>query len=178
MLIILDRDGVINYDSEDYIKSPVEWIPIPHSLEAITALNKAGHTIVVATNQSGVGRGYYTLETMHQIHEKMQSALKKLGGHIDGIYYCIHTPETGCVCRKPKPGLMLQIKRDYPELFSSALVVGDSLRDLQAAHAAGCEAVLVKTGNGFKTLANLEEMKSILVYESLAHFTQHILNSK
>lgn len=168
MLIILDRDGVINFDSPDYIKSPDEWHPIPGSLKAIAQLNQAGHTVVVATNQSGVGRGYYTEETLAKIHDKMQQALKAVNGHIDKIYYCPHTPQDHCDCRKPKPGLLHQIKADFPKLFDQAIMVGDSLRDIQAAQAANCKAVLVKTGNG--KAIDPQILMDIFVYEDLAEF--------
>src|SRR5688572_16260160 len=107
MLIILDRDGVINQDSNEYIKSPEEWIPIPGSLEKIACLNQKGHQVVIATNQSGVARGLLTEETLQAIHEKFQCELKKLGGHVEGIFFCPHHPDEGCECRKPKPGLLL-----------------------------------------------------------------------
>jgi D-glycero-D-manno-heptose 1,7-bisphosphate phosphatase len=145
MLIILDRDGVINYDSPDYIKSPEEWHPIPGSLEAIAQLNQAGHTVVIATNQSGIGRGYYNVETLQAIHAKMLAALAAVGGHIDGIFYCPHKPEDHCDCRKPKPGLLLQIAEKFHTDFKDAVFIGDSWRDVEAAQAVHCKAVLVTT---------------------------------
>src|SRR3990167_1132112 len=118
MLVIVDRDGVINHESEAYIKSPEEWIPIQGSLEAIAKLNKAGHRVVIATNQSGVGRGYYSIETLHKIHDAMQRALARVGGHIDRIYYFPPAPDDHCRCRKPQPGLLLDIAADYPDDFN------------------------------------------------------------
>lgn len=143
-LLILDRDGVINQDSPQYIKSPAEWHAIPGSLEAIADLNRAGIKVVVASNQSGVGRGYFTAETLALIHKKMVTELAKLGGHLDGIYYCPHHPATNCNCRKPKPGLLLNILHDFKIEPKDTLVVGDSLRDIEAAQASGCDSVLVK----------------------------------
>lgn len=175
MLIILDRDGVINHDSEFYIKSPEEWHPISGSLEAIALLTKAGHTLVIATNQAGVGRGYYSLEMLEKIHQKMLQLIEQKGGKIDHIYFCPHHPDDQCDCRKPKPGLLLQIQRDYSELFSGAIFVGDSLRDIQAAHAANCRAALVRTGYGEKTLVDhAEELKGVSVYENLLDFAQSL----
>lgn len=175
MLVILDRDGVINFDSPDYIKSPEEWQPIPGSLNAIAQLNQAGHSVVVATNQSGVGRGYYTEQTLVKIHDKMLRALEQVDGHIDKIYYCPHIPQAGCDCRKPKPGLLHQIKADFPKLFNNAVMVGDSLRDIQAAQAANCKAVLVKTGNG-KTI-DQKILVDVAIYKNLAEFVFVTLNA-
>jgi D-glycero-D-manno-heptose 1,7-bisphosphate phosphatase len=174
MLIILDRDGVINEDSAEYIKSPQEWIAIPGSLDAIAKLNRADHKVVVATNQSGVGRGLYDEETLARIHEKMQNELSKVSGHIDGIFYCPHKPEDNCSCRKPKPGLFFQIAAQFPTDFSDAIAIGDTLRDLEAAQAVGCKAFLVKTGNGLLTLENKPQLKNP-VFENLAAAVEFIL---
>lgn len=173
MLIILDRDGVINYDSEHYIKTPDEWIPIPGSIEAIAKLSQAGHHVVIASNQSGVGRGYYTLATLEKIHEKMNQFIQKAGGKLSGIYFCPHTPEDKCDCRKPKPGLLKAIAKDFPTEIKNAILVGDSLRDIQAAQAINCKAVLVKTGNG-KNFQNHEELKNIPTYENLKSFADSL----
>ncbi len=175
MLIILDRDGVINYDSEDYIKTPDEWLPIEGSLEAIARLNKAGYTVVVATNQSGVGRGYYTFEILEDIHKKMHRELEKVGAFVDRVYFCPHHPEENCACRKPAPGLLLQIKQDYPHLFDEAILVGDSQRDIEAAQAAGCKAALVKTGKGKKTIAAKKGLENIPIYSNLTDFVNGLL---
>jgi len=172
MLIIIDRDGVINHDSPDYIKSPKEWIPISHSLDAITRLNHAGHQVVVATNQSGVGRGYYSLDMLEKIHQRMKDELASIGGHLDGIYFCPHTPEDNCDCRKPKPGLLLQIAKDFSTDLTTAYFIGDSLRDLQAAEAAGCLPVLVKTGNENKALAGIP------IYNDLAQVAEAIISGR
>lgn len=150
--IILDRDGVINYESNAYIKSPEEWQPIPGSLEAIALLNQAGYTIAVATNQSGVGRGYYTKAILNEIHDKMRACLKALGGAIDSVFYCPHRPDAGCLCRKPAIGLFEQIAAFYQLDLTGVLAIGDSLRDIQAAQKIGCKPILVLTGNGQQTL--------------------------
>ena len=153
MLIILDRDGVINYDSDHYIKSPDEWQAIPGSLARIAEWKRAGHQVVVATNQSGIARGLYSDSVLQEIHQKMQTQLAEHGAELDGIYYCPHHPDDHCACRKPEPGLLLQIKQDFDADLSQALLVGDSLRDLQAAEQVGCPACLVRTGKGERTLA-------------------------
>ena len=152
-LVILDRDGVINFDSDNYIKTVDEWQPIPGSVEAIAALSKAGFEICVATNQSGLARGYFTAETLTAMHNKMTSLVTEAGGNISLIEHCPHGPDDGCNCRKPLPGMIESILSKYPEIKpESVYVVGDSLRDLQAGIAAGCKALLVKTGKGERTL--------------------------
>ncbi len=147
-LIILDRDGVINHDSDEYIKSPAEWAPIPGSLEAVARLKRAGYTVVVASNQSGVGRGLFDLNTLHQIHDKMQREVARAGGKIDAIFFCPHKPEDHCACRKPKPGLLLEIANQFDCDLKNVPAVGDSLRDIDAAQAVGAKPVLVRTGKG------------------------------
>lgn len=154
-VVILDRDGVINEDSVDYIKSPEEWHPIPGSLEAIALLKEKGYLVYIATNQSGVGRGYYTQDGLKAIHEKMLSQVEAAGGNIDGIFFCPHTPEDQCQCRKPAPGLLLQIFAAAGVMPSDCVFVGDSHRDIEAAIAAKCAAVLVLTGNGANALKSL-----------------------
>ena len=152
-LLILDRDGVINEDSDNYIRCPDDFIPIESSLKAIASCNAAGITVVVATNQSGVGRGYYDQQTLDAIHEKMHAALKEHGAHVDGIYFCPHKPDYGCDCRKPSPGMLTAIAQNYPDQFAGAMMVGDSWSDWQVAVAAGVEPYLVRTGKGERTLA-------------------------
>ena len=139
-LILLDRDGVINYDSDDFIKSPDEWRAIPGSLEAIALLNKAGIKVAVASNQSGLARGYFTEETLQKIHEKMLNELKQHNGHIDKIFYCPHGPHDHCNCRKPKPGMLFQAFQHFNITPEEAYFVGDSQRDIDAANAAGCHS--------------------------------------
>jgi D-glycero-D-manno-heptose 1,7-bisphosphate phosphatase len=150
-LIILDRDGVINQDSDQYIKSPDEWRPIPGSLEAIARLNQWGYRVVVVTNQSGVGQGLYEMDTLNAIHDKMVKAAAQVGGRIDAIFFCPHTNDDKCNCRKPQPGLMQEVARRYNAALTGVPAIGDSLRDLQAAAAVGAQPILVLTGKGKKT---------------------------
>ncbi len=158
--IILDRDGVINDESKDYIKSPEEWQPIPGSLEAIALLCEAGYTIVVATNQSGVGRGYYTEAVLAQIHQKMLACAKARGGTIDRIFYCPHHPDEQCLCRKPAIGLLTQIADAYQINLTNIIAIGDSLRDIQSAEKAGCKPILVLTGKGKQTLKDNPQLRN------------------
>ena len=152
-LVILDRDGVINYDSAQFIKSPEEWRPIPGSLEAIALLNQAGFRVALATNQSGISRGLFDMAALNAIHDKMHRALAQFGGRIDALFYCPHTAEENCACRKPKPGMLEEIGRRFAADLEGAPSVGDSLRDLQASFAVGAQPILVLTGKGEKTLA-------------------------
>ncbi|QGD71659.1 D-glycero-beta-D-manno-heptose 1,7-bisphosphate 7-phosphatase [Bordetella holmesii] len=158
-LIILDRDGVINRDSDAFVKSPDEWVALPGSLEAIARLSQSGWRVVVATNQSGLARGLFDMDTLNAIHIKMRRQLAALGGSIDAIFLCPHGPEDGCACRKPRPGMMHDIALRYDADLNGVPAVGDSLRDLQASASAGCSPWLVLTGNGEKTRAkgNLPE---------------------
>ena len=153
-LIILDRDGVINVDSALYIKSPAEWKPIEGSLEAIARLNQAGYRVVVATNQSGIGRGLFDMDTLNAMHEKMHKCLAAVGGRVDAIFYCPHTADENCDCRKPKFGMFERIAKVYNIDLKGVPTIGDSLRDLQAGSAAGCTPLLVRTGKGEKTVAD------------------------
>ncbi len=150
-LIILDRDGVINEDSEQFIKSPEEWHPIPGSLEAIARLNQWGWRVVVASNQSGVGRGLFDMDTLNSIHEKMVKSLAQAGGRIDAIFFCPHAADSTCDCRKPKPGLLKQIAERFNVDLAGVPTVGDSMRDLLAGEAVGCAPYLVLTGKGART---------------------------
>ncbi|WP_459617071.1 D-glycero-beta-D-manno-heptose 1,7-bisphosphate 7-phosphatase [Bordetella sp. 2513F-2] len=147
-LIILDRDGVINQDSEAFVKSPDEWIALPGSLQAIARLTQAGWTAVIASNQSGLARGLFDMATLDAIHAKLRRELAQVGGNIDAIFFCPHGPDDGCSCRKPLPGMYLDIARRYEISLAGVPSVGDSLRDLQAAAAAGCSPWLVLSGNG------------------------------
>ncbi|MCD6055912.1 MAG: gmhB [Gammaproteobacteria bacterium] len=179
MIVALDRDGVINEESSDYIKSPEEWQPIPGSIEAIAALSKAGYRVFVLTNQSGLHRGLFDLKTLEAIHHKMQAAVKQHGGIIEHIFYCPHTPEENCACRKPKTGLVEQLCQFAKCESNDIVFVGDSLRDLQAAETAHCRQwVLVKTGNGEKTLADhLHDpvIAKARIYPDLKHFALTLL---
>ena len=167
-LAILDRDGVINFDSDAFIKSPDEWLPIPGSLEAIARLHQAGWRVVVASNQSGVGRGLMDEDSLEAIHRRMEQAVTAAGGHFDGIYYCPHHPDEGCKCRKPLPGLLNAIATHFDISLEHVPVIGDSERDLEAATAAGAEPVLVLTGNGEKTRAGLPDDSMIPIYADLS----------
>jgi D-glycero-D-manno-heptose 1,7-bisphosphate phosphatase len=150
-LAILDRDGVINQDSADFIKSPEEWRPIPGSLEAIAKLNHAGFQVVLATNQSGIGRGLFEVSTLNAIHDRMHRSLGQIGGRIDAIFFCPHAQDANCECRKPKAGLLQEIARRFNVELKGVPVIGDSLRDLQAATTVGALPILVLTGKGART---------------------------
>ena len=183
-LVILDRDGVINHDSDDYIKSPDEWQPLPGSLEAIARLCRANYTVVVATNQAGVGRGLFSQEMLIRIHRKMASSIRDKGGRLDSVFFCPHSPAEQCGCRKPNPGMLLEISDRLGIGLSGVPVVGDSLRDLEAAEAAGAMPVLVKTGRGRLTQEKLSkgELSHTLgqtpVYADLAVFTDAVLDGR
>lgn len=174
-LIVLDRDGVINEDSDAYIKSPEEFIPIPGSLEAIARLTQAGWRVVVATNQSGVARGYYDLAALQRIHDKLYRLLTPLGGQIEAIFYCPHGPDDHCDCRKPKPGLFLDIEARLQLSLHGVPAIGDSLRDLEAAQAVGAAPMLVRTGKGERTLAKGKGLDGIPVYADLAAAVDELL---
>ena len=175
-LVILDRDGVINQDSDNYIKSPEEYIPLPGSLEAIARLNQAGFLVAVATNQSGIGRGLYDQATLDSIHDKLQGLLGGVGGRIDAIFYCPHTPDDHCVCRKPAPGLLQQISEHFGIPLTGVPVIGDAPRDLQAARAVGATPILVRTGKGLRTLENGGDLDEIPVYDDLAEAVDALLS--
>jgi D-glycero-D-manno-heptose 1,7-bisphosphate phosphatase len=171
--VLLDRDGVINQDSDDFIKSPEEWLPIDGSLEAIALLNKHGYKVIVITNQSGVARGLFDTAMLEKIHAKMQHMTEAKGGKIDAIYYCPHGPDDGCNCRKPKTGLLEQFATDSHISLSGIAAIGDSLRDLQAAQAVGASPILVKTGKGKKTLNNNPNL-NIPVFDNLYDAATHL----
>ncbi len=180
-LIILDRDGVINKDSDDFIKSPQAFVPLPGSLEAIARLNAAGYCVVVATNQSGIARGLFDLQTLNAIHHKLEKLLATVGGHLDGIFYCPHAPDAGCDCRKPKPGLLQQIGRKFETELTGVPVIGDSLRDLQSALAVAAAPILVRTGKGEHSLTQLAEepgLEQVPVFKDLAAAVDALLTEK
>ncbi|KAF3978282.1 MAG: D-glycero-beta-D-manno-heptose 1,7-bisphosphate 7-phosphatase [Methylococcales symbiont of Iophon sp. n. MRB-2018] len=152
--VLLDRDGVINYDSDDYIKSEKEWTPIPKSLEAIALFTQNNYKVIVITNQSGIRRGLYDDVALMEIHNKMHRLTRLKGGQIENIYICPHIPEDDCHCRKPKPGLLNDFAKDKNISLNNIYFIGDKLADIQAAEAAGAKAILVKTGKGQKTLDN------------------------
>jgi D-glycero-D-manno-heptose 1,7-bisphosphate phosphatase len=167
-LIVLDRDGVINHDSDQFIKSPDEWRPIPGSLEAISRLNHAGFRVVVATNQSGVGRGLLDIATLNAIHDRMHRALAQVGGRVDAIFFCPHTADSQCSCRKPKPGMLEEIGHRFNIDMTGVPCLGDSPRDLAAAEAVGAQPMLVLTGKGEKTLRDGGFPKNTVIFPDLA----------
>ena len=156
MLIILDRDGVINEDSDSYVRGPDDWHPIEGSIAAIADLSRAGHRIAIATNQSGLSRGYFTLDDLELIHAQLCARVEAEGGQIAGIFYCPHLPEEGCHCRKPATGLLDAIARELSEPLAGSPFIGDSLKDLQAAERSGCLPILVRTGKGSSSLGALQ----------------------
>ena len=156
-LVVLDRDGVINHESDAFIKSPAEWIPIDGSLEAIALLSQHGFTVAVASNQSGIARGLIDRPTLHAVHRKMRRAVRAAGGAIDRIVYCPHHPDERCDCRKPNPGLLRRLERLYRMSLAGVPVIGDSERDLAAAQKVDARPLLVLTGNGGRTRATLDE---------------------
>lgn len=182
-LVILDRDGVINEDSDEYIKSVDEWIPLPGSIEAIARLSRAGFLVVVATNQSGLGRGYFRTEDLEAMHEKLVSMVEQAGGSIAAIHFCPHTPEDNCNCRKPAPGLLDAISADFGNISLKGMpVIGDSLRDLEAGVARGCEPILVRTGKGRKSEEKLRHILPPLggarVFDDLTAAADYIIRSQ
>ena len=177
-LIILDRDGVINHDSDDFIKSPDEWIPIPGSLEAIARLNQAGYRVVVSSNQSGIARGLFDIMTLNAIHQKLHTAAQQVGADIDAIFFCPHAADDHCDCRKPKPGMLQEIARRFDVSLKGVPTVGDSLRDLQAGFVSGCTPYLVLTGKGEKTLAKGGLPPGTTVYPDLAAVVDHLLKTR
>lgn len=167
-LVVLDRDGVINADSDRFIKTPDEWRALPGSLEAIATLNQRGYHVVVATNQSGIGRGLFDMAGFNAINDKMTRQLAQVGGRIDAIFYCPHAADAGCSCRKPQPGMLREIGRRFNSDLKGVPVVGDALRDLQAAHAVGAWPILVTTGKGKLTLKQGMLPEGTLVLDDLA----------
>lgn len=174
-LVILDRDGVINHDSEDFITSPEAWSPIAGSLAAIAQLYRAGYKIVVATNQSGIGRGLLDMDTLGRIHARMLESVRKRGGDIDGIFFCPHRPQDGCHCRKPQPGMLDDIAERLKMNLNAVYVVGDSERDIVAARRAMALPALVRTGNGNKTLKESLELDGVPVFDDLQAFVTALL---
>jgi D-glycero-D-manno-heptose 1,7-bisphosphate phosphatase len=174
-LVILDRDGVINFDSDQYIKSPTEWRPIPGSIEAIARMHQNGFRIAVATNQSGIGRGLFDMATLNAINDKMMELVFRQGGRIDALFFCPHTADEQCDCRKPRTGMLLEIAARFHVELKGVPSVGDSLKDLQAAEAVGAQPILVLTGKGAKTQADGGLPKKLLVFEDLAEASRHII---
>ncbi|CRM78432.1 D,D-heptose 1,7-bisphosphate phosphatase [Pseudomonas sp. 37 R 15] len=175
-LLILDRDGVINYDSDAYIKSVAEWIPLPGSIEAIAQLSKAGWTVAIATNQSGIARGYYDIATLDAMHARLRRLVAEQGGEVGLVVYCPHGPDEGCACRKPKPGMLKTIAKHYKVPLAGIWFVGDSLGDLEAAKAVDSQPVLVKTGKGEKTQAKNLPVGT-LIFDDLAAVAAELINN-
>ncbi|AGE28294.1 D,D-heptose 1,7-bisphosphate phosphatase [Pseudomonas fluorescens BRIP34879] len=175
-LLILDRDGVINYDSDAYIKSVAEWIPLPGSIEAIAQLSKAGWTVAIATNQSGIARGYYSIATLDAMHARLRTLVAEQGGDVGLVVYCPHGPDEDCDCRKPKPGMLKIIAEHYKVPLAGIWFVGDSLGDLEAAKAVDSQPVLVKTGKGEKTQAKNLPVGT-LIFDDLAAVAAELINN-
>jgi len=174
-LILLDRDGVINYDSPDYIKDAHEWSPVPGSLQAIARLKGAGYLVAVCTNQSGVGRGIFTEDALERIHRKMTAALAELGVALDDLRYCPHHPDDGCECRKPRPGMLLATLASLHVAPTEAVLVGDRIKDLEAARAAGCRAAFVRTGVDAALEPQARAMGVDWIADDLDHFTRMLI---
>lgn len=176
-VLVLDRDGVINADSPDFIKSPDEWRPLPGSIEAIARAYRAGFTIAVASNQSGVGRGLFDLDTLSAIHDVMIEAVENAGGRIDVIVFCPHRPDDDCECRKPKAGLLRRIEAELGATLAGQWSIGDSARDLEAARRVDAKPVLVRTGNGRKTEAGLAD-DDVMVFDDLSAAVDALLETR
>lgn len=174
-LVILDRDGVINHDSDQYIKSPAEWRPIPGSIEAIARLHQGGWRIVVATNQSGIGRGLFDMATLNAINDKMMELVFRQGGRIDALFFCPHTAAESCGCRKPRTGMFEEIAARFHTELKGVPVVGDSLKDLQAADAVGAQPLLVLTGKGQRTRAQGGLPRRTQIFDDLADAARHLV---
>ena len=173
-LVIVDRDGVINEDSGEFIKSVAEWRPIDGSLDAIAALHRAGFVVAVVTNQSGVGRGLYDEATLGLIHEHMRESVRAAGGELSGVFYCPHLPDAGCECRKPRPGMFRALERELGMSVTGAPYIGDRLSDVEAAEAVGARPMLVRTGTGAATEALLAG-RAVPVFDDLAAAAKALL---
>ena len=176
-LAVLDRDGVVNFDSDQYIKSPAEWRPIPGSIEAIARLNQNGWRIAVATNQSGIARGLFDMATLNAINDKMMELVFRQGGRIDALFFCPHAADEGCNCRKPRTGMLEEIAARFHTELKGVPVVGDSLKDLQSAEAVGAQPILVLTGKGVKTQEDGGLPKKTVVFEDLAAAARHLIGA-
>ena len=173
-IVVLDRDGVINQDSPGYIKSPEEWIPLPGSLDAIALLTQAEWTVVVASNQSGIGRGLFSMEGLNEMHRKMHKLVNQVGGKIHAVFFCPHTPDDHCVCRKPEPGMLIDISERFGSPLQQMIMIGDSLHDIEAIQAVGGEAILVRSGNGSKTLLEKKVPSSAQIFDNLLKAAQYL----
>ena len=176
-LVVLDRDGVVNYDSDQYIKSPAEWRPIPGSIEAIARMNQNGWRVAVATNQSGIARGLFDMATLNAINDKMMEMVFRQGGRIDALFFCPHAADEGCNCRKPRTGMLEEIAARFHTELKGVPVVGDSLKDLQSAETVGAQPILVLTGKGAKTQEEGGMPKKTLVFDDLAAASRHLIGA-
>ena len=174
-LVILDRDGTINVEREDYVKSPEEWEPLPGAMEAIARLNHGGWHVVIATNQSGLGRGLFDMASLNAMHAKMNRLLMEFGGRVDAVFFCPHTADSRCECRKPKPGMLQEIGVRFNVAMAGVPSVGDGLRDLQAAETVGAQPMLVLTGKGEKTLRDGGFPKNTVIFPDLAFAASALL---
>ena len=177
-MVILDRDGVINHEADDDVTTVDGWDPIPGSIEAISRLKKAGYLVTIASNHSGIARGMYSEKELVEMNEKMQRMLSVRGASIDGIFYCPHGPEANCICRKPKPGLLFQIAKQFDIDLSQTPMVGDNISDIQAAKMANAKPVLVRTGKGEYVMQHFPEALDVPVYDDLAHFVRETLRRR
>ena len=177
-MVILDRDGVINHIMEDDATTVDGWDPIAGSIEAISRLKKAGYLVTIASNHSGVARGYYSEQQLQQMHDKLQRLLASRGVSVDGIFYCPHGPEANCICRKPKPGLLFQIAQQFGIDLAETPLVGDNITDIQAAKMANARPILVRTGKGEYVMQHFPEALDVPVYDDLAHFVRETLRRK
>lgn len=178
-LVILDRDGVINQDSPNYIRAASDWQPIAGSLEAMARLTQSGYRVVIASNQSGIGRGLFSYDALFATNDKLTRYLSALGGRVDGIFFCPHSPDQGCACRKPLPGMLLEIARRLQTKLTQVPFIGDSLKDIQAGLAAGASPILVRTGVGLQTEKTRDPaLVEIPVYDDLAAAVTKLLSSK
>ena len=174
-LVVLDRDGVVNFDSDQYIKSPAEWLPIPGSIEAIARLNQNGWRVAVATNQSGLARGLFDMATLNAINDKMMELVFRQGGRIDALFFCPHAADEGCNCRKPRTGMLEEIAARFHTELKGVPCIGDSLKDLQSAESVGAQPILVLTGKGTGTQADGGLPKKTLVFDDLAAASRHLI---
>lgn len=175
-LVIIDRDGVINEDSDAYVKSADEWRPIPGSIEAIARLSQSGYRVCVVSNQSGLARGLFTIDDLNAMHQKLHGLLDRIGGRIEAIFFCPHGPDDGCDCRKPKPGLLLSAAKRLRAELAGTPVIGDSLSDIQAARAVGARPMLVTTGKGARTLQDFaDQIEPECVFPDLAAAVAYLL---
>ncbi len=175
-LVILDRDGVINFDSDQYIKTPSEWRPIPGSLEAMARLSQHGYLVAIATNQAAISRGLFDMKTLNAIHQKLHLSAQAVGAHVDAIFFCPHAADEFCDCRKPRPGMLTSIGERFGLSLKGVPMVGDTLRDMQAAFEVGCDLYLVKTGKGAATLEKGGLPLGTQIYDNLAAVVDRLLH--